>query len=332
MRPATRKHSRWAIAATMAAAVAVVSVAAQGRQGGGPACDRTCLNNIVDAYLGALVAHDPSRVSMSPSAKFTENTGLLTLGEGLWIGASEAPTTFKMNVPDPAAGQVGFFGVMKEFDRPVLLALRLKVASRQITEMEHIIARTLNENGLKNLDRPRPGLLADVPVAERTPREQMLKIADSYYDSIVLSSGKAAPYADDCVRHENGMVTSGNRNRAAGPPSQAAGGNQAFARIGAMTCADAMDTRALSYITGIDLRRVQIADDQKGLAFGLSMFRHRGNVRSIKILNVPGIDTIPMNFGPIDLQAAHIFKISGGRIHEIEAMGYTLPYKSDSGW
>jgi len=41
---------------------------------------------------------------------------------------------------------------------------------------------------------------------------------------------------------------------------------------------------------------------------------------------------MPMNFGPIDLQAAHIFKISGGRIHEIEAMGYMLPYMSRTGW
>ena len=44
------------------------------------------------------------------------------------------------------------------------------------------------------------------------------------------------------------------------------------------------------------------------------------------------MSSIPMNFGPIDLQAAHVFKIAGGSIHEIEAMGYTLPYKSNSGW
>ena len=47
---------------------------------------------------------------------------------------------------------------------------------------------------------------------------------------------------------------------------------------------------------------------------------------------VPGIDTVTMNFGLIDLQAAEIFKIRGGEIHEIEAMGYLLPCNAKTGW
>ena len=39
-----------------------------------------------------------------------------------------------------------------------------------------------------------------------------------------------------------------------------------------------------------------------------------------------------MNFKPFDLPAAHIFKISGAQIHEIEAMGFTMPYLSKNGW
>ena len=39
-----------------------------------------------------------------------------------------------------------------------------------------------------------------------------------------------------------------------------------------------------------------------------------------------------MNFNPFDLEAAHIFKIAGGRIHEIEAMGFSLPLNSKNGW
>ncbi|MEJ0007612.1 MAG: hypothetical protein WDM77_14915 [Steroidobacteraceae bacterium] len=34
---------------------------------------------------------------------------------------------------------------------------------------------------------------------------------------------------------------------------------------------------------------------------------------------------------PFDLPAAHIFKISGGKIHQIEAMGFLAPYNSPSG-
>ena len=64
-------------------------------------CDKTCLTGIADAYFAALAAHDPSKAPMAPSAKFTEQTKVLAVGEGLWKTASEAPTTFKVYVPDP---------------------------------------------------------------------------------------------------------------------------------------------------------------------------------------------------------------------------------------
>jgi hypothetical protein len=70
----------------------------------------------------------------------------------------------------------------------------------------------------------------------------------------------------------------------------------------------------MSYITSIDLRRLWIADEEKGLVFGLTTTQR------------------PWNFNPFDLEAAHIFKISGGKIHEIEAMGFTLPLYSKNGW
>lgn len=35
---------------------------------------------------------------------------------------------------------------------------------------------------------------------------------------------------------------------------------------------------------------------------------------------------------PFDLPAVHIFKIWGGRIHEIEAFGFIAPYQSRTGW
>jgi hypothetical protein len=296
-----------------------------------PPCDPACLNAMVDSYLAALEAHDPKRIPLARTVKFTENTGALDVGEGLWVGAAEAPTMFKIYVPDPVAHQVGFIGMMREFDRPVLLALRLRVENQQIAEIEHLVARSLTDAGLKNLVTPRPGLLADVPEAQRVPRAQLLTIANGYYDSILKSSGMVAPYADDCERHENGLIASGSHERSPLPPG-ASPAAVAIARIRGFTCAAAMDTGYLSYITGIDLRRIRIADEQHGLVFAITMFRHRGDARTLKILNVPGVDTVPMDFGPIDLEAAHIFKIGGGKIHEIEAMGYTLPYKSQAGW
>jgi len=285
-------------------------------------CDRACLSGLVDTYLAAVVAHDPTRIAISPSIQFVENTVPMKPGEGLWKTGSAVPTTFKIYVPDPIAGEVGFLGMMQENGKPVMLGLRLKVGAGQITEAEHLIARDLMAGMLSNLQTPRPGLLATVPRAERVPREQMLKIGLSYYDALVNSDGKAAPFADDCVRRENGMQTTGN------PPPPKPG----FGTMGAMGCAAQLDTRAMSYIKRIEPRRVEIADPETGLVFGLSQFRHPMEEKKLRIVGVPDVQSIDMNFAPFDLPAAHVFKVRGGKLHEIEAMGFMMPYNSRTGW
>lgn len=74
----------------------------------------------------------------------------------------------------------------------------------------------------------------------------MLKIGLSYYDALVNSDGKAAPFADDCVRHENGLQTTGNPP----PPTPGRG------TMGAMGCAAQLDTRVMSYIKRIEWTRI----------------------------------------------------------------------------
>jgi hypothetical protein len=285
-------------------------------------CDRVCLISTVDTYLAAVVAHDPSRVKFSADLKFVENTVPMKPGEGFWKTASALPTTFKIYVPDPVSEEVGFMGVMKESDKPVQLGLRLKIVNGQIGEAEHLIARNLSAASLANLETPRPGLLATVPPAERIPRAAMIKIALSYYDALVNGDGKAAPFADDCVRRENGRQTTGN------PPPATPG----FATLGAMGCSAQLDTKVFDYIKAIEPRRVEIADPETGLVFGLSQFRQPMDEKTVKIVGVAGVDHVDMNFKPFDLPAAHIFKIRGGKIHEIEAMGFTMPYNSKTGW
>ena len=98
-------------------------------------------------------------------------------------------------------------------------------------------------------------------------------------------------------------------------------------------CAGQLTSRAMSYINSIDLRRIWIADEEHGLVFGLTMFRHPMEQKTITVLKKDGTTSErPMNFNAFDLEAAHIFKIWGGKIHEIEAMGFTLPLYSKNGW
>jgi hypothetical protein len=297
-------------------------------------CDRACLQALADAYLEALVTGDFSGLPLASVVKYTENTATIPLGDGLWVGASEGPTTFKIYAVDVTVGQVGFFGFMKEFGEPVILALRLKAVEGKITEIEHVVARNLREAAMVNLVKPRPGFLQPVPPSEQVSREEMLRIADSYFESIEQCNGDLAPFADDAERHENGTQTTTNKS----PDAASFGSSEseqlrlAMAKIDALGVREQMNCRILSYITRIRPRRLLIADEEMGLVYGFPMFVHRGDVRSIKIVGVPGVDTVLMPFGPINLQAGEIFKISGGQIHEIEANGVLLPYGSKSGW
>jgi hypothetical protein len=335
----------------------VVALAQSGRGGGIP-CDRACLLGIADAYVAALVAHNPSKAPMA-NVKFTEQAQQQPLGEGLWKTAVSASTTYKIAVADPVAGQLGVFVMMKADVGPppqspnrgnappappqkgpydIQLAVRLKVQNKLITEAEHIYAHITQPSQLANLQMPRPAFAATVPPAERSPRNIMLLIANSYYDAIVQSDGDATPFADDCGRRENGMHTAGV---GAPPPPAAASlgapsGGAAPVGPGGFRiqgCREQLTSRAMSYINSIDLRRVWIADEEKGLVFGMTMFRHPMTDKFVMILNPDGSTTErPMNFNPFDLAAAHIFKISGSKIHEIEAMGFTLPFNSKNGW
>ena len=127
---------------------------------------REGLMGIVDNYLDALVTHDPAAVPIAPDAAFVENLERKPPGEGLWRTASQAPNSFKIYVPDPVTGQVGFLGHMQANGDPLLLGLRLAVEDGQLTEMEHLIATDETET-LGELETPRPAFREPVPPEER---------------------------------------------------------------------------------------------------------------------------------------------------------------------
>jgi hypothetical protein len=105
-----------------------------------------------------------------------------------------------------------------------------------------------------------------------------------------------------------------------------------MARIDACGCAAQMSSHILEYITRIRPRRLLVVDEELGLVFAFPMFVHRGDVQSVRIRGVPGVEVVPRKIPPFNLQAGEIFKIRGGRIHEIEANGLVLPYLSSTGW
>src|ERR1700728_1234073 len=115
-----------------AAALLVGTVGAQSKSG---PCDRACLEAFVDRYLDAVLSHDPTKAPIAKNAKFTENGQKLDLGDGLW-NTMDGKGTYRLFVTDTEAGEVTFLGSISEGKAPAMLALRLKIANRQIAEIE----------------------------------------------------------------------------------------------------------------------------------------------------------------------------------------------------
>lgn len=87
----------------------LVSVLATFVGTGAAACDRSCLIRIANQYLAAMVKHDPAGLPLAPKVKYTENTAAIPVGDGLWVGVSEAPSTFKIYAADPCRDRWPFW-------------------------------------------------------------------------------------------------------------------------------------------------------------------------------------------------------------------------------
>jgi len=295
-------------------------------------CDRACLITLADDYAAALVAHDPSKVPLATTVRTVENAKKVATGEGLWRTATAGPTTFQIHVPDPVSQQVGLLAMMEVDGKPALVGIRLKRVGGKIVEAEHMVAGNLSPPALANLQAPRPALLREVPEDYADSRGRLLHIGASYYDALDLNNGSYAPFADDCERHENGFQTSRNPMTR---PGQSNSNDPTFAYLGGLGCAAQMNTNMWEYIDTIDNRRVEIADPVTGLVWGMSHFHHDMKEERYRLIGVPGTEyrTIRASTGAgFDLPAIHIYKVWGGQMHEIEAIGIVVPYMTPTGW
>ena len=100
-------------------------------------CDRACLEGLIDQYLGAVVAHDPSKLPLSKDVQYSENYQMLEVGDGFWKTASGIGN-YKHVFADPEAGQVAMMGTMREANATILMSVRLRIELGRITEIESV--------------------------------------------------------------------------------------------------------------------------------------------------------------------------------------------------
>jgi hypothetical protein len=289
--------------------------------------NRQALINLMDQYLEALTNHDTSGVPLASEVKLVENTKVTPIGKGLWETATGGLTDFKIYVADPVAGQIAFLGVIEENNKPTILGTRLKVVDDKITEIDHLVIHSDDRPLNPNMSQVRPGILKPLELSERVPRDQMLTIANSYYEAIIQDNGDIAPFADECQRRENGGTTANYDEQ-----SSEIVPDDDFLIFRKMKCGPQLSTGVMSYITDINRRRFIAVDEEMGLVFAFSIFVHDGTPKVMKITGVPGVTERINTWGPFDLPAAHIFKIRNGKIYEIEAIGYVAEHGIKNGW
>ncbi len=286
-------------------------------------CDRACLEKFADQYLEALVAHDPSQIPLAGNVKFTENGQELEVGDALWATASDIPTDYKIYLADTKTGQAGFSGLMKENGKLGLISFRLKIENMKVTEIEQIVARDDGQFfGGRSLTTADPIYAEILEPAERSSRDDMVKIADSYFVALERMDGtRPVPFADTCNRMENGVQTTNN-------PRLGGGSGDGF-NISAMSCTEQFKTGFLRFVTEIR-RRHLIIDEERGLVSSTALLDHAGNIKEVTLKDGR---TVPIGvLSPTSFLGGGFFKIKDGKIHRIHTILVTVPYGMKDGW
>jgi hypothetical protein len=191
-----------------------------------PACDRTCLRTTLDAYLNAVVKHDPASAPLMIGFRQTENSIVVRPGTGVWNSVT-ALGGMQRRYLDPITGQAAYFGVVQEGADKAVVTVRLKIEDRKVSEAEWIMARKgeYGPNGPNGNVFNADSLIANpppertVPKAQRLSRESLIAITNSYFDGLTTHDGKIIQHHDGCTRVENGTVMTNRPGRNGGPPS-----------------------------------------------------------------------------------------------------------------
>jgi hypothetical protein len=228
----------------------------------GVPCDRACLRTTLDAYLNAVLKHDPAAAPLMIGFRQTENAIVVRPGTGLWKSMTGLGAMQRRYL-DVVTGQAAYFGIIKEGSAQAVVTVRVKVDDRKISEAEWIIARAgeFGPNGpngnVFNADSlaANPPPERTVPKAQRLTRESLIAITNSYFDGLTTHDGNIIEHEPGCTRVENGTVMTNRPGRNGGPP----GGD----------CAAGLENFNASIVAA---RRYPIVDEEAQAVLALAVF------------------------------------------------------------
>jgi len=172
-------------------------------------CTRELLDGSLDAYFSALAAGDPSSLPLAASVKFTENAEQSEIGTaGLWMNAGAV--VYSQRLLDTEECTAVTQAVVPEGGMDLPMALRIKIESGEMTEIETIVIRPGDYNASFAVASNPGAIIAmndqvgwhdPVPEAERATREELTGWVNKYFR--MFPSG-ICNLDSSCTRLENG--------------------------------------------------------------------------------------------------------------------------------
>jgi hypothetical protein len=295
-------------------------------------CDRACLEDVVDQYLAALVAHDPARVPLSEDAVYTENDQVIEVGDGFWKTV-QGRGNYTHVFADPDFGQVAYMGTMIEAGGPILMSLRLRIELGRITEIESVYFKPGGggPNNIAAMDAPHVPedfWFRSIPANQRMSRQELIAVADGYFTGLQKNDGRGIngtgtyPFAEDCHRIENGSPTT----NLPAPENQDPEAINAFS----MDCLSQFELGYYFVVQNIHHRRYPVVDTERGIVWAHAVF-DQGTVNE-GVLS----DGRPYAFRsfnrPSSILVTEAFLIVDGKIQQVEMVGPSVPYHLNSPW
>lgn len=294
------------------------------------------LADLLGDYYAALAAGDPGRLPLAADVRFTENGQPIAIGTGLWATATGAADSRVVTVSEEAygpggtAGSVAGWGMITEggadgaAGADALLGVRLKTTGKAISEIETLVVRRRPFGRTTfpgRLLEPSAAMAEILAPADRGTREDLVRAAHGYLDGVSRDDAGLIPAADDCVRIENGLQTVLNPGADGFPETFVGSGGLGGLGLGVRA---QIRTLAFRYIEDIRDRRFVAVDTERGLVLVCCFFDHPGKVRDA------GFDS-PIA-APNSMLIWELFKVAGGLIRRIEAIGVAFPYGMRAGW
>ena len=263
-------------------------------------CDRECLRGFITQYLDALAARNPDALPLASNVKFTEDCDEIKPGEGIMWNSFTKLTDYRRDILDVKQGVAVSFLVVEGGTEPPLYVIRLKIEDKKISEIETMVVRNKAEGMLynpDNLQKVSPLMMSEVPAAQKTSREEAVKIALTYPEGLRIGSFVKvdSPMLENAYRYENGMLM-------AGPGCTFFKG------------CDVMKTQSIPTLSEITNRVIAVDEE-------LGVVAMRMNFGKGSLFSGEGV-----------LDVWHSFKIMDGKIHAAEAYCKAVPAGKKSGW